>query len=148
MTGKFGCVQIAAYPGYSCPLFPLPFRGVFTGPNLVAPYIQEWTFSIQHQLTSNTMIEAAYAGKIGTKIEALRTYNPAKFENDPTTGLPPSEGNVNNRTIYEPGYSRSARISARKRFSKLVPQFAGSGNQAFQPWAVCRRILYACEVDR
>ncbi len=49
------------------------------------------------------MIEAAYAGKIGTKIEALRTYNPAKFENDPITGAPASEANVNDRVIYEPG---------------------------------------------
>jgi hypothetical protein len=103
VSGKFGCVKISTYPGYSCPLFPLPVSGLFTGPNLVSPYIQEWTFSIQHQLTPNTMIEAAYAGKIGTKIEALRTYNPAKFENDPITGAPPSQGNVNNRVLYEPG---------------------------------------------
>jgi hypothetical protein len=103
VSGKFGCVKISTYPGYSCPLFPLPVSGVFTGPNEVSPYIQEWTFSIQHQLTPNVLIEAAYAGKIGTKIEALRTYNPAKFENDPVTGAPPSEGNVNDRTIYEPG---------------------------------------------
>ena len=103
VSGHFGCAKISTYPGYSCPLFPLPVSGLFTGPNLVSPYIQEWTFSIQHQLTSNTMIDAAYAGKIGTKIEALRTYNPAKFENDPVTGAPPSEANVNDRTIYEPG---------------------------------------------
>jgi hypothetical protein len=102
VSGKFGCVKIPTYPGYSCPLFPLPVSGLFTGPNLVSPF-QEWTFSIQHQLTPNTMIEAAYAGKIGTKIEALRTYNPARFENDPITGAPPSQANVNNRVLYEPG---------------------------------------------
>ncbi len=49
------------------------------------------------------MIETAYAGKIGTKIEALRTYNPARFENDPLTGAPPSLQNVNDRVIFEPG---------------------------------------------
>lgn len=103
VSGKFGCNKISSYPGYGCPLFPLPISGLFTGPNLVSPYIQEWTFSIQHQLTPNTLIEAAYAGKIGTKIEALRTYNPAKFEPDPITGAPASEANVNDRTIYEPG---------------------------------------------
>lgn len=102
-SGQFGCVKISAYPGYSCPLFPLPASGVFTGSNLVSPYIQEWTFSIQHQLTPNLMIDAAYAGKIGTKIEALRTYNPAEYKNDPVTGAPASEANVNDRTIYEPG---------------------------------------------
>ncbi len=103
LSGKFGCTKISSYPGYSCPLFPLPVSGLFTGPKLVSPYIQEWTASIQHQLTSNTLIEAAYAGKIGTKIEALRTYNPARYENDPITGAPASEANVNDRTIYEPG---------------------------------------------
>lgn len=103
VSGQFGCVKISTYPGYNCPLFPLPVSGVFTGPNLVSPYIQEWNFSIQHQLTPNTMVGAAYVGKIGTKIEALRTYNPAKFENDPVTGAPASEANVNDRTIYEPG---------------------------------------------
>ncbi len=102
-SGQFGCTKIATYPGYSCPLFPLPISGVFTASNLVAPYIQEWTFSIQHQLTSSTMIEASYAGKIGTKIEALRTYNPARFINDPATGAPPSEANAADRVIYEPG---------------------------------------------
>ncbi len=103
VSGHFGCVKISTYPGYNCPLFPLPVSGVFTASNLVSPYIQEWTFSIQHQLTTSTMLEASYAGKIGTKIEALRTWNPAKFENDPVTGAPPSEANVNDRTIYEPG---------------------------------------------
>jgi hypothetical protein len=101
--GGFGCTKIATYPGYSCPLFPLPVSGVFTAANLVSPYIQEWTFSIQHQVTPSTMLEASYAGKIGTKIEALRTFNPAKYENDPITGAPASEGNVNDRVIYEPG---------------------------------------------
>lgn len=133
VSGHFGCTRIAAYPGYSCPLFPLPVSGVFTAPNLVSPYIQEWNFSIQHQLTPNVLLEAAYAGKIGTKIEALRTYNPAKFETDPVTGAPASEANVNDRTIYEPGilgpqeyllgndfrsWYHSLQVQATKRFSQ------------------------------
>ncbi len=113
--------------------FLYPVSGVFTASNLVAPYIQEWTFSIQHQLTSNTMLEASYAGKIGTKIEALRTFNPAKFGNDPITGAPASESNVNDRMIYEPGilgpqeyllgndfrsWYHSLQVQATKRFSQ------------------------------
>lgn len=103
VTGKFGCTKISTYPGYSCPLFPLPVGGVFTDPKLRSPYIKQYTFSIQRQITANTIIEAAYAGKIGTKIEALRTYNPAAFVNDPITGAPPSLQNVNDRVIHEPG---------------------------------------------
>jgi carboxypeptidase family protein/TonB-dependent receptor-like protein len=134
-SGKFACTQISTYPGYNCPLFPLPVSGIFTAPNLVSPYIQEWTFSIQHQLTPSTMLEASYAGKIGTKIEALRTYNPAKYEPDPITGAPASESNVNDRTIYEPGilgpqeyllgndfrsWYHSLQVQATRRFSQGV----------------------------
>jgi hypothetical protein len=102
-TGKFGCTKISEYPGYDCPLFPLPVGGVFTDRSLRAPYIQSWSLSIQRQLKQDLMIEAAYAGKIGTKIEALRTYNPAQFINSPITGEPPSDQNINERVIFEPG---------------------------------------------
>jgi hypothetical protein len=132
LSGRFGCVKTAAYPGYTCPLFPLPTAGIFTSPTLRSPYIQEFNFSIQRQITSGVMLEAAYAGKIGTKIEALRTYNPARFINDPITGQPPSEQNVNDRVIFEPGilspqgyllgndfrsWYHSLQVQATKRFS-------------------------------
>ncbi len=102
-SGKFGCVPISTYPGYNCPLFPLPAGGVFTEPNLRSPYIQEFNLSIQRQITPSVLVEAAYAGKIGIKIEALRTYNPARFINSPVDGSPPSPSNYNDRVIFEPG---------------------------------------------
>ena len=102
-SAKFGCVKIAAYPGYNCPLFPLPVGGIFTDPNLRSPYIQSFNLTLQRQVTPSLMIETGYAGKIGIKIEALRTYNPARFINDPTTGNAPSLQNVNNRVVFEPG---------------------------------------------
>jgi hypothetical protein len=103
LSGQFGCFKISAYPGYSCPLFPLPVNGLFTDLSLRTPYVQAFSFSIQHQITPSLSVEAAYAGKIGIKIEALRTYNPAKFEPSPVTGDPPSLQNVNDRVIFEPG---------------------------------------------
>lgn len=102
-SGKFGCVKITAYPGYSCPLFPLPVGGVFTDKSLRTPYIQSFNLSVQRQITPTLMGEVAYAGKIGTKIEALRTYNPARFINSPVDGSPPSPQNYNDRVIFEPG---------------------------------------------
>jgi Carboxypeptidase regulatory-like domain/TonB-dependent Receptor Plug Domain len=102
-SGKFGCVKISTYPGYSCPLFPLPAGGVFTDKGLRSPYIQEFNLSIQRQITPSLLVEAAYAGKIGIKIEALRTYNPARFINSPVDGSPPSPSNYNDRVIFEPG---------------------------------------------
>jgi hypothetical protein len=68
LSGHFGCTKIAAYPGYSCPLFPLPANGLFTDLSLRTPYIQSFSFSIQHQITPTLMVETAYAGKIGIKI--------------------------------------------------------------------------------
>ena len=44
-----------------------------------SPYIQSFNLAIQRQLTSSVMIESTYAGKIGTKIEALRPINPARL---------------------------------------------------------------------
>lgn len=102
-TGQFGCVKISAYPGYSCPLFPLPVGGVFTDTSLRTPYIQSFNLSVQRQITPSLMVETAYAGKIGIKIEALRTYNPARFINSPVDGSPPSLNNANDRVIFEPG---------------------------------------------
>jgi hypothetical protein len=102
-TAKFGCTKIASYPGYDCPLFPLPVNGLFTDLSLRTPYIQSFDLAIQHQLTPSLMVETAYAGKIGIKIEALRTYNPARFVNSPIDGSPPSDQNINDRVIFEPG---------------------------------------------
>jgi hypothetical protein len=49
------------------------------------------------------MVETGYVGKIGIKLEALRPYNPARFVNSPVTGAPPSDQNINDRVIFEPG---------------------------------------------
>lgn len=102
-TGRFGCTRISAYPGYDCPLFPLPIGGVFTDLTLRTPYVQSFNLSIQRQLTPTLMIETAYAGKIGIKLPALRTYNPARFVNSPVDGSPPSDQNINDRVIFQPG---------------------------------------------
>ena len=87
-TGQFGCGKIAAYPGVDCPLFPLPVGGVFTGLALRTPYIQAFNLSLQRQITPSLMIESAYAGKIGIKLPALRTYNPAAFRPSVARRLP------------------------------------------------------------
>lgn len=71
--------------------------------SLRTPYIQSFNLSIQRQLSKTWVLEVAYAGKIGTKLEALRTYNPARFINSPVDGAPPSDQNYNERVIFEPG---------------------------------------------
>jgi hypothetical protein len=71
--------------------------------SLRTPYVQAFNLSVQRQLSQTWVLEAAYAGKLGTKIEALRTYNPGRFINSPLDGSPPSDQNYNDRVIFEPG---------------------------------------------
>jgi hypothetical protein len=110
LTGKFGCTPIPTPPGVNCPLFPLPAFGFFIDGGLRTPYSQSWNLSIQRQLSPSNMLEAAYVGNIGIKLNNLRNFNPAQFvpgtAYDPSTGMENTNsnpGNVNNRAIFEPG---------------------------------------------
>lgn len=102
-SGQFGCQAIASYPGLECPLFPLPAGGLFTGLALRTPYIQAFNLSLQRQITPSLMIESTYAGKIGIKLPALRTFNPAAFRPSSLDGSAPSDQNINDRVLYSPG---------------------------------------------
>jgi hypothetical protein len=102
--GSLGLTPPPVVPGGNdFALFPLPFRFRGISHTLVTPYIQSWNLTIQRQLTGDIMLETAYVGKAGLKIEGARNFNPAAFINDPVTGRPPSLQNVNNRVIIAPG---------------------------------------------
>ena len=110
LSGKFGCVPIPTAPLVNCPLFPLPALGYFVDGSLTTPYWQGWNLNIQRQFPSNTMVEVSYIGKIGTKLNNLRDFNPAVFTPgttyDSTTGVETTVSsleNVNNRALFEPG---------------------------------------------
>ena len=99
----FGCVATAAFPGTRCDRYPLPLSGLYIDSNVRTPYIQSWNLTLQRQITPSIMVQAAYVGKAGIKIEGWRNFNPARFVNDPVTGAAPSLQNVNNRTLFLPG---------------------------------------------
>jgi len=40
------------------------------------PYMQRWSFSVQRELPQHILIEAAYVGNRGTKLQANRQLNP------------------------------------------------------------------------
>ena len=103
LTGQFGCVKISTYPFYSCPLFPLPLSGLYISTHLRLPLYQQYDLSIQRQITPSLTIEASYVGNTGSRIPGYVTTNPAIFMTDPITGAPPSESNVNDRVLQEPG---------------------------------------------
>lgn len=102
-SGKFNCTKISTYPYYNCASFPLPLTGWYMNTKLRLPYYSEYDLSIQRQISPSTMIEVSYVGNIGRDITGTITNNPAQFITDPITGAPPSESNVNDRVLYEPG---------------------------------------------
>ncbi len=103
ISGEFGCVPITAYPGLNCPLYPLPLNFVYNDLEMATPYVHHFNTSFQRQLTNDFMVDIAYVGRFGYKLEGHRHFNPAQFINSPRTGLAPSAGNAPERVLYEPG---------------------------------------------
>jgi hypothetical protein len=108
--GRFGCSPISEFPGLRCTQYPLPIRIVYTDPNLRTTYTQHFSLSLQRQLRSHLAVEAAYIGKLGSKLVGHNYFNAAPFINSPITGLPPSLQNVEQRVPFSPGI-----ISAQSR---------------------------------
>jgi outer membrane receptor protein involved in Fe transport len=56
-----------------------PLRQVFVGidENLRTPYSQQWSFSIQRQLSQTMAVEAAYVGSVSHKLDTRNAYNDA-----------------------------------------------------------------------
>jgi len=147
-SGQFGCTQISTYPGYDCALFPLPVQGVFTDLTLRTPYIQSFNLSIQRQLTPTLVLEAAYAGKIGIKLPAMRTYNPAQFINSPVDGSPPSDQNYNDRVIFEPGILGPAAYMLGNDFRSWYHSFQVQANKRFsRGWSVLGSYTLGKSID-
>ena len=103
ISGEFGCLPTSQYPGLQCPLYPLPLNFVYNDLEMATPTVHHVNTSFQRQLTNNLMVDVAYIGRFGFKLEGHRHFNPAQFINSPRTGQAPSTQNVNERVLYEPG---------------------------------------------
>ncbi|HEY8460747.1 MAG TPA: carboxypeptidase-like regulatory domain-containing protein [Blastocatellia bacterium] len=53
--------------------------------NLRTPYVQQWNFGFQYELTNNLLIEARYQGSKGTKLLQAVAFNQGYDLNDPNT---------------------------------------------------------------
>ena len=98
-----GVCLTSAYPGLNCPLYPLPLNFVYNDLEMATPYVHHSNVSFQRQLTNDFMVDVAYVGRFGHKLEGHRHFNPAQFINSPRTGAAPSLQNVADRVLYEPG---------------------------------------------
>jgi len=103
ISGEFGCVRTNAYPGLNCPLYPLPLNFVYNDLEMATPTVHHFNLSFQRQLTNDFMVDIAYVGRFGFKLEGHRHFNPAEFKNSPRTGAAPNAQNITERVLYEPG---------------------------------------------
>ena len=69
---NYGCIGgVGTIPGTGAPCpatgaFPLNVTAIPT--RAIWPYVQQWSFSVQRQLTSSTVVTAAYVGSKGTHL--------------------------------------------------------------------------------
>ena len=61
--------------GVDCNASPCPIMSVDHG--LTTPYVWNWNLSLQHALTQNLSLEAAYVGNHGTHLTGIRDINQA-----------------------------------------------------------------------
>ncbi len=148
LSGSFGCVGIDEFPKVRCDLFPLPVGGVLTDLGLRTPYVQSFNLSIQHQLSESVMAEVAYAGKIGIKLPALRTYNPAAFVPSPVDGAAPSDQNINERVIFEPGILSPQGYLLGNDFRSWYHSFQGQITKRFaKDWSLLGSYTLSKSID-
>lgn len=57
--------------------FVLPATGWSVNPDFPNPYVQQYNFSIQHQLPKDIALEVSYIGNSGRKLSQFYQYNPA-----------------------------------------------------------------------
>jgi hypothetical protein len=55
------------------------------------PYVVQWSFGVQRELTKNMSLEVNYLGSQGSHLQRLQAYNTA----------PPGTGNINSRRPYQ-----------------------------------------------
>jgi len=55
-------------------------------PKLRTPYIMQWLFNLQRELTQNSVLEVGYEGNSGHKLEIFRNYNEPVLRTGPSDG--------------------------------------------------------------
>jgi hypothetical protein len=107
-------------------VFVLPATGWSANPNFPNPYMQQYSFSIQHQLPYSFGLEVSYLGNTGRKLSQFYQFNPAIYRPGATTANTEqrrrySAGQVGSMLRVENGGNSSFNALAvvvRKRFSR------------------------------
>jgi len=103
LVGQVGTPNVSwdrdAFPDPSSPTFPVATLSPFSvDPRDRSPYVVQWNYNIEQQLTSNLLLEVAYAGSIGRKLTERVNINQAVLPSNPAAITP-----INTRRPY-PGF--------------------------------------------
>jgi hypothetical protein len=82
----------------SNPLFSLPLTASYVGENLGMPYVMQYNFTVQQQLTPQWSLQVGYVGNGSRKLYLQRDANTPIYAPGQSTAA-----NVNNRRPYLPG---------------------------------------------
>jgi hypothetical protein len=79
------------------PRFVTPVSANYLGENTGTPYVQQYNFTVQQQLTGSMSLQAGYVGNTSRKLYVQRDANA------PIYGLGATSSNINARRPYLPG---------------------------------------------
>ncbi len=80
------------------PIFNKPITGDFLGDHSGSPYVQQYNFSVQQQITPHMNLQVAYVGNTSRKLYLQRDANSPIYVPGVSTTT-----NINNRRPYLPG---------------------------------------------
>ena len=109
---------------FSSYAFVLPVSGGVLDPASRVGYVQNWNFTIEHQLGNNMAVSVGYVGNHGLNIMGSRQFNPAILAPGATVGnensrrLYPGLGAVELASSYVYDEFNSLQIGFTKRMSK------------------------------
>src|SRR5205085_3190718 len=83
---------------------PLGASSIDTG--FTNPYVQQYNFSVEHELFANTKATVAYVGARGTHLLVVRELNPAIYNATATAA------NVDARRLYAPNFQSITELNA------------------------------------
>lgn len=89
-------------------------------PNMVTPYIQQWSFGLQRELTSSLALETTYYGSTGNKlVEAIPINNPDPGPSATTDARRPYQpwGGISNTGNVGRSYYNSLQVRLDKRMA-------------------------------
>jgi hypothetical protein len=118
-----GLAPIPATVNLSNPVFTTnpPPQLTFPDPHMRTPYTMQYNLTVQRQVVKDTVIEAAYVGKLGRKLLDDINFNPAIYAPGATVA------NENSRVLY-PGFGNVT----------MMGSFANSAYNALQTRVIKR----------